>query len=401
MSERKKQWKNLHDLKPDRPMIIFEPYWLDGYLSDYTLRCEDEALRNLEIKMMFTIRQFEQMGDDIVVEPYFRLGWQGVNINSTGTDFGEIKIVEHHAKEASLAYLSNFPIQTPEDIKRLTPRSFQVEKEPVIGMKNILDDCFGDILPVKIGNFDNFDPCLGNQPFIGNFFIGVTWDLFKLIGSQAMMLWPYDYPDELKLLLDFLVDDKKRFFEYLEDEKLICFNTDNQFAGPSCYGYVSDLPAPDSEKDVRLCDLWTWSESQESEAISPQMFNEFYLPYMADLANMFGLSYYGCCERIDQKFEHIVKAIHNIRIFSVSGWSNFEAAAELIGKDYVYSRKPVPAYVSSFEPDWDAVKKEARQTWNAAKNCSLEVILRDVYSSLCTPQRSVEWVKIWKETIGI
>lgn len=51
MSERKKQWKNLHDLKPDRPMIIFEPYWLDGYLSDYTLRCEDEALRNLEIKI--------------------------------------------------------------------------------------------------------------------------------------------------------------------------------------------------------------------------------------------------------------------------------------------------------------------------------------------------------------
>ena len=30
MATRKRQWKALHDLKPEKPMIIFEPYWLDG-----------------------------------------------------------------------------------------------------------------------------------------------------------------------------------------------------------------------------------------------------------------------------------------------------------------------------------------------------------------------------------
>ena len=32
MAERKKLWKALHDLKPQRPMILFEPFSIEGYL---------------------------------------------------------------------------------------------------------------------------------------------------------------------------------------------------------------------------------------------------------------------------------------------------------------------------------------------------------------------------------
>lgn len=401
MTKRKQMWKDLHSLKPQRPMLIFEPYWLDGYLDDYTFRCEDEALQPVEENMMFRIRQYDQMGDDIVIEPYFRLGWGGRNINVTGTDFGEIKIQEHNAAEPGLAYLSNFPIKTPDDIKKLTPRTFEVIEEPVLDLKTKLEDIFGDILPVKAENFDNFSPDLGNQPFIGNNFLGVTWDLFKLIGAEAMMIWPYDYPDALCTLLEFLVDDKKRFYKYMMDNGYLTLNTDNQFAGPSCYGYVEDLPDYGTKNEIEYKDLWTWPESQECEVISPDMYNEVYLPYIAELANMFGLSYYACCENIVEKFEYIEKEIKNLRIFSVSGWSDYAKAGELLGKKYVFSRKPVPAYISSPEPDWDAIKKEAQETWNAVKNGCLEVIFRDVYSRHCTPERAVEWIKVWKRTIGI
>lgn len=74
---------------------------------------------------------------------------------------------------------------------------------------------------------------------------------------------------------------------------------------------------------------------------------------------------------------------------------------ELLGNRYVYSRKPVPEYVSGTEPDWDLVEKEAIQTKNATKNCNLEIIFRDVYSSNCSPSRAMEWVKRWKRIIGI
>jgi hypothetical protein len=42
---------------------------------------------------------------------------------------------------------------------------------------------------------------------------------------------------------------------------------------PKPYGYVSDLPGPDSDGQVRLKDLWGWAESQESTVIS------FFLPH--------------------------------------------------------------------------------------------------------------------------
>lgn len=403
MTVRKRQWKALHDLKPERPMFIFEPYWVDGFLREEDIKCENELLRNVEKKMMFSIKQYEVIGDDVVLEPYFRIAWWGEGLTSTGKKFGDIEIVEHGAKDASLAYLSNFPIQKPDDIKRLEHREFHIDREPSLKMKEMLENIFGDIVPVKLGNFDNFDFDLGNQPFTGNNFIGVTWDLFKLIGAESMMMWMFDYPNALHELCRFLVDEKKAFFNFLLKEKLLEFNTDNQFAGPSCYGYVSDLPEYGTDKEVEFKDLWAWPESQESESISPAMFNEFYLPYIAEMANMFGLSYYACCEKIHDRFEYITDAIHNIRNFSVSGWSDFYKAAELLGNKYVYSRKPVPAYVSDVNADWDMVKKGAQQTAKATKdnNCCVEVILRDAYSANCTPERAKEWVRVWKEAMGV
>jgi hypothetical protein len=263
-------------------------------------------------------------------------------------------------------------------------------------------DIFGDTLPVRVGNFDRGHPELGCQPFVGNFFPGVTWDVFKLIGAEAMMLWPFDCPGALQELLDFLVADKKNFFNYLQNEGLICSNTDNQFAGPSCYGYVSGLPAGKTD-GTTLKDLWAWCESQETEMISPDMFEEFYLPAIAEIAGMFGLVYYGCCERLDHKFQQVIKAIPHIRNFSVSGWTHVDAMLEQLGNRYVVSRKPVPALVSTPTADWDAIKKEAAVTAGAVKknNSALEVICRDTYSSLCTPDRVVQWVRIWKEAIGI
>jgi len=86
---------------------------------------------------------------------------------------------------------------------------------------------------------------------------------------------------------------------------------------------------------------------------------------------------------------------------SVSGWSNIEKMGELLGKKYVFSKKPVPAWVSTPGPNWELVENEAKRTREATKNGCLEIICRDVYSSVVTPQRAVEWVKRWKRIVGI
>ena len=139
-----------------------------------------------------------------------------------------------------------------------------------------------------------------------------------------------------------------------------------------------------------------WVESQESEPISPKMFNELFLPYIADITRPFGLTYWGCCERVDDRFPYIEKAIPNLRAVSVSGWSNPFKMAEMLGKKYVFSRKPTPAYVSGPNPDWELAEKDMRDTFAATKaaGCNLEICFRDIYTVNGDHPRLAQWVKM-------
>src|SRR3990167_8266924 len=76
MAERKRLWKAVHDLKAVRPVILVETAWIDGFVADGELAGEDPFLRSVERNMRVTLRQAEELGDDLVVEPYYRLGWR-------------------------------------------------------------------------------------------------------------------------------------------------------------------------------------------------------------------------------------------------------------------------------------------------------------------------------------
>ena len=76
MQERKRLWKAVHDLKAERPVILFEADWIEGFVADSEIRCEDPFLRSVEKSMRIKLRQAEELGDDLVVEPHYRLGWR-------------------------------------------------------------------------------------------------------------------------------------------------------------------------------------------------------------------------------------------------------------------------------------------------------------------------------------
>ena len=403
MKERKRLWKASNDLKSERPMFLFEPYWTAGFLDGYEFKCEHPLLRNVETRMAYDITQFEQLDDDIVLEPFFRLCWYDPKTLLIGPlDYGEIKITEHHAQGDSIAYRSDFPIKTPDDVKKLKHRNLSFDRGPSLAMKAMLEDLIGDILPIRLENYDSFFFDQGHHPFTGLNFIGLTSDVFKLLGTENMMMWMYDEPDALHELCRFLADEKLAFYNFLLKEEILTPNANSHFIACANYGYVEDLPSESDEPTRTLKDLWVDADAQETQGFAPSQFNEFFLPYIAEVANEFGLAYYGCCETIHDRFDLISKAIHNIRIVSVSPWSDPYKCAEQFGKNYVFSKKPCPAYVSSGTPLWDLVKKEAESVRDAtrANGCNLEVLFRDTYSPLVTPQIAAEWIALWKRTLG-
>jgi hypothetical protein len=399
MDERKRAWRAVHDLRAERPVILVETcMMLDEFVPAADLHCDDPLLRNVERTMLTTIRHAEEIGDDLVVEPYFRLPWE-ITVSNYGVSWDE-----RHCADASgrdVAYSFSFPIATPADFDKLRTRAKTVHREKTLQLKAMLEDAMGDLLPVRVGNNDQFVADSGCRPWTGVEFIGLTMDLFKLIGNRNLLYWVYDEPQTIHRLMAFLRDDRTAYFRWLEAEGLLDVNSDNQMAGPCMYGYVSDLPAAAPAGGVRLGDLWGWAESQETTMISPAMFDEFFLPYIAEVAALFGLIYYGCCERVDDRFAQVRRAIPNLRAVSVSGWNDFRKMGELLGRDYVYSRKPIPVHISGENPNWDALRADLQQTRDAARDCNLELLFRDIYTIAFDRPRLRRWVELAKGVFGL
>jgi hypothetical protein len=101
--------------------------------------------------------------------------------------------------EKSIAYTFSFPIATPADFAKLRARTFAVDREKTLGLKQVLEDVLGDILPIRLGNCDpfvyEFDVGeFGDLGFNGNFFFGRTWQVYRFIGNQGLLCWVYDAP---------------------------------------------------------------------------------------------------------------------------------------------------------------------------------------------------------------
>lgn len=397
MNERKRLWRAVHDLRAERPVILFETAWIDKYVADGEVLCENPFLRSIEKNMRITLRQAEELGDDLVIEPHYQLGWK-----MQFSDYGvPVEIRTAPGKDESIAYSFSFPIATPEDVQKLKPRTFAVDRPKSLRLKETLEDVMGDILPVRLGNYDpfvyEFDVGeFGDLGFTGNFFFGLTWQVYRFIGNQGLLYWVYDAPQAIHQLMAYMLEDRLALFDYFEREGLLALNTDGQMAGPRSYGYVSDLPEPDSLDQVTLKDLWGWAESQEADNISPEMYKEFVLPYLAKLSERFGLVYYGCCERVHDRLPSIMDAIPNLRSVSVSGWSDLAKTAEMLGKKYVFSRKPTPAHISGADPNWDLLEKDMRNTYAVARDCNLEILFRDVYTTVGDRTRLRRWVEMTK-----
>ena len=100
-------------------------------------------------------------------------------------------------------------------------------------------------------------------------------------------------------------------------------------------------------------------------------------------------------KRMDRIFR-----IPNLRKVGVSSWADVERSAELLGRSYVYARKPNPALVAG-ELDEDAVCSEARATLAACRKygCPCEFVLKDISTVSYKPENLTRWVELMERTI--
>ena len=218
------------------------------------------------------------------------------------------------------------------------------------------------------------------------------------MSMETFFLAMYDCPDTLHALMALLRDNARRMARWAEQEGLLVPNSGNQCTCGTCYNFTTLLPkAPVVPGKVKLTDMWSVMDSQETVGVSPELFHEFCFPYYRDLAELYGLVYWGCCEPADPIWETSLSKMPNLKAVSISRWANQSFMAEVLdGKGIVFSRKPNPNLLGvDIRLNEEAWAKEIRETLEitAGKGVPLEFVVRDVYSmhgNLDKPRRAVE-----------
>ncbi len=376
--EKKKLWYLHNDLKPCRPLVFCDPEngWYEIITPDQ-IKCKSILARFWEFKLRKEIFWGEQMGDDKVISPCFRVQYVFYE-----TDRGAPKKLIGDGGNG--AYTWDPPIKDYAQVSELEYSRIVIDYEKTNRLKNLAMEIMGDHLEIIL------EGCWWWS-------LGMTADLIFLIGLEKFYMDMYDNPGGIHSLMSFLQNEKLKKLEFLEENNLLTLNNENIYNGSGGFGFTNDLPSKDFDPaHIKTKDLWGFAESQETVGVSPEMFNEFVFRYQKPLLERFGLNSYGCCEPVDTRWEYI-KTIPRLRRVSVSAWANEAKMAEYLGKSYIYSRKVPSSILAERNLDEDYARENIRATLQYAKKCNIELIMKDNHTIGRNPQNVIRWCAIAKQ----
>jgi hypothetical protein len=379
-AQRRAMWYAQNALKPIKPLVFCSPEgsWVE-LLPESSLRIQEQPMRGWEYDLRMRIYTWEHFADDQVIDAVLNVphvcentGW-GVSAPQTRT-----------ADVARGSYIWDPPVKKLSDLDRLHYPEVVVDWEATRKREALAQELLGDILQVRVRS--SFWWSLGlMNPWAG------------LRGLEQLMVDMVDNPDWMHRAMRFLSDGQLHLLDNLEAQGLLSLNNGNQYVGSGHWGWTDELPTAGYQPDrVRTRDMWGFTEGQEITAVSPAMHWEFALQYEVPIHERFGLTYYGCCEPLDKKFEY-VQRLPNLRAISVSPWYDVRRAAEQLEDKYIYSWKPHPAHLAAVQFDSDYVRAYIRETLQAAKGCVVEMALKDTHTCNQQPWRFDEWTRIAQE----
>ena len=378
--EKRRLWRALNGLHPERPMVIIDQVcWSEVNIDNkLTLHCEDPECRSYEHYLRRTLLQWEYFPADMVVEPFIKV-YKAINNAGFGVKVKEHTLTSSETKDVSSHQFEN-QFNSIDDV--MNKISIPVISENVAETKRRMDfasNIFDGIISLRE---EGSDPYLSLWDPI-SMWMSVEGALYKLI----------DDPDMMHALVKRLADGYMAMLDQLEEKGLLCHSQ----TYIHCTGAFSDeLPAPGfNPAKPRTKDIWMFGLAQMLSTVSPAMFEEYEINYMRPIFERFGLVYYGCCDPMDGKMNEARK-IPNLRKVSMSPWANKERGAEEIGRDYVFSNKPNPAFIAYDSFDEDLVKKDLSETKEICRRfgCPLEYIFKDISTVHHEPQRLKKWADI-------
>ena len=379
--EKKELWYRHNNLEETRPLIVCDPEngWYE-IIPASSLQCKNSLARMWEFRIKKELYWGEVLKDDKVIEDLFNVHYMFLY-----SDFGVENQMEM-PDDCNGAYTWKAAIQDYEkDLPLLRVRDIDIDYDKTSQLYNLAQNTFGDIIPIKL-----------KGAFWWSF--GMTADLVYLRGMENMMIDMYEHPKELHRVMEVLHQDAMNRIDFFESHNLLTPNNRGEYIASGGFGWNRDMLDGDFDGRVMAKDMWGFCESQETLGISAEMFEEFIFPYQQPIMERFGLSCYGCCEPVNQRW-HVISKAKNLRRVSVSAWADRKAMAEMLNQKYIYSWKPTPSDLAMPQIDTEHIRTYIKETMNITRSnrCRLEIIMKDNHTLGNNPQNVIDWVRIARE----
>lgn len=378
--EKMNLWKAFNRLDNVRPMVMIDQLPWHELNIDNMLDCTSTIpfLRDIELKMRQQLVQWKYFPVDMVIEPFITVPFC---INNTGHGVEIEEDVAHVDKQNNIvshAYQNQF--ENEEDVEKIRDMVITLDEETSKEWFDLAKEIFSDIIPVRQS---------------GGLEMNIRmWDMLaERMNVENIYYDLIDRPEFLHELVGRMTNSICSGIDQMN--KLNLFDTSLNIA--HCSGIYTDELLPDFGAGIGADSMhsWGYGMAQLFTSASPDVTKEFEIPYISKIAQKFGMMYYGCCERLDDRLD-LVHQIPNVRKVSCSPWSNVENFAANLNKSLILSNKPTPSVLVEDNLDTDVVAKHLNRVITAGKqnDVKVEFILKD----LSTINNKLENLMAWAQT---
>jgi len=358
-------FRRINNLEKAKPTVhIYEIPWHEMDVNDeLKLTTRDRFCQGIETDLRRTIYSWRHMQGDMVVEPVIE---QPLCIHDTGFGIAEeVDVAITDVKSDVVSRHFHVQIKDEGDIEKIKMPKVTYDAERTEEEYQLRCDIFDGILPVEKRGMPSYE-----RAGIRCFWFAPWDDIVRLTGIKEILVDMFRRPGYVHHIIERMVDAWLHRLGQFERLGL--------------------LRAPPMES-------WGVGAAQIFAAVSPVMHEEFALRHEARWYERFGLNFYGCCEPLHDRVDIIKKNIPRLRKISMSPWVDFDKAVENVRDQVVFAWKPNPAVLAA--PVWnpEEVRKDMEEKLEKAKDCVVEIHMKDISTVRYQPQRLWEWAQIAAE----
>jgi hypothetical protein len=323
--------------------------------GELKLRTKHWFCQGIEQNLRRTLYSWEHMSGDMVVDPVMA---QPLCVNDTGFGISEdVDIVRTDEKSGIVSRRFHIQISREEDAEKISMPEVSFDAARTERQFEARQWIFDGILPVE-------------KHGLSGFWFAPWDDLVRWTGVTEVLT-------DMALRPGYVHTIMRRF-------AAAWMHRVEQ------YEHLGLMERP-------LKELWAVGAAQIFSEVSPAMHEEFELRHVAPLYARFGHSYYGCCEPLHHKVDIIRRNIPNLRKISMSPWVDFDKAVANVGDTLIFAWKPNPALLAMDSWDPAYVRRYLEENLDKARDCILEIHMKDISTVRYQPQRLWEWATIASE----